>query len=720
MIKRSFLILLTFSAFCIFLIPLLLSPQIARAEELSEWISTESLPGELASHNSLGFSNYLFIFGGATGNDTDEILRSSSQIAGTLSEWLTVSSLLDTRYWGVLSGKNSNIYFLGGARFSGGTVHNSTVYKSAIDEMGSISSWSLQTPLPNSRSLGGSVVVDDKIYYVGGFNNSGAKSEIYYAEIDSDGNLGEWTTNAIGLPEALYGFGTVEHDGNIYVIGGAGNSGHSDKVYMASVDPDGSISSWNTLEPLPQALYRSSVLKVGNMIFAIGGQTGSVVLDKVFYATINSDGTISSWQESESTLPIPVTAASAAQLGDYMYLTGGWNTGGYLNTVFFSKVTDEVTLPVQLFKQTSVPWNDDIYDSANLWASDPSFSRWGCAVTSAAMVFNYHGLEEMTDGLDLDPGALNTWLKSQPDGYIGDGNTNWIALTRLSKQLSDVNGVDYDALEFSRVITNDHQVVKDAIDSKNPVILAEPGHFVVGTGYDDSNILINDPFYARSDLSEYSNTFSNVSTFTPSNTDLSYLMFVIPEGLDVKVLDEENNEIGFLVDEESIEDPFGEASSEAESVSILYVQKPSTGTYKIEVMSETDGEYKLDLFSYDHDANVKIFNIEANYSEQKRTYEIDFNKENSSESGILELVTYESLLQDIHKLYVDKKMKMGAYAALTAELKVAQRFKDNEDMEIKMLETFKKLVLGLSKGKQISNDAKIYLLDKVGILIKNS
>jgi len=719
-IKRLYSNLLTFSAYFIFAIFLFFSPQIARAEDLSEWESTQSLPIELASHNSLGISNGLFIFGGATGNDTDEVIRSNSEITGTLLGWTTVSSLIDTRYWGVLSSKNNNVYFLGGAKFSGVTTYNSTVYKSVIDELGNLSTWSLQTPLPNSRSLGGSVVVNDRIYYLGGFNGTGSKSEIYYADIDSDGNLGEWTTNSVGIPEATYGFGTVENSGKIYVIGGADQFGHSAKVYMASVEPDGSILSWDTLESLPQALYRSSILKVGNTIFTIGGETGGVVLDKVFYATINSDGTLSSWQESESTLPIPVSAASAAQLGDYIYLTGGWNTGGYLNTVFFSKITDAVKLPVLSFKQTSAPWNDDLYDSANIWASDSAFSRWGCAVTSAAMVFNYHGLEDMIDGSEVDPGSLNTWLKSQPDGYIGDGNTNWIALSRLSKQLSDLNGVDYEALEFGRVVTSNHQVVKDTIDIQNPVILAEPGHFVVGTGYDDSTILINDPFYSRADLSEYSNTFNNVSTFTPSNTDLSYMMFVIPDGVSVKVFDEDNNEIGFLVNEQPLEDPSLEASSSAEPVSIFYVQKPNSGKYRIEVQGDIGNKFDLDLYFYDHDANVRIFNLEDDFSDSMRIYEIDFNKEDSAESAIQEIVTYESLLKDIKQLYVDKKIKIGAYAALTAELKIAQSFKNNQKIEIKLLKTFKKTITSLSKGKQISNDAKIYLLEKADILIKNS
>src|ERR1700722_603606 len=91
-------------------------------------------------------------------------------------------------------------------------------------------------------------------------------------------------------------------------------------------------------------------------------------------------------------------------------------------------------LSVPLIKQTSTPWQSQEYDSAHIWnPSNPTINAWGCAMTSAAMIFRYYGINELPDGTPLDPGTLNKWLENQPDGYVETGWVNWIALSRLSK-----------------------------------------------------------------------------------------------------------------------------------------------------------------------------------------------------------------------------------------------------------------------------------------------
>lgn len=202
-------------------------------------------------------------------------------------------------------------------------------------------------------------------------------------------------------------------------------------------------------------------------------------------------------------------------------------------------------LNVSLFKQTDGAWGGGEYDSASLWnARDPRIHSWGCAMTSAAMVFTYHGIKKLPDGSALNPGTLNAWLKSQPDGYVGAGATNWLALQRLSKQAKAINTITtFDALQYKRSGFDKNQLTAD-IKNNIPGILQVPGHFIVAKGITDDSFSINDPFYNRQTLKDgYANSFISLGRYVPSFTDLSYIMISTDSESDIKVYDRNGNEL---------------------------------------------------------------------------------------------------------------------------------------------------------------------------------
>ncbi len=89
-------------------------------------------------------------------------------------------------------------------------------------------------------------------------------------------------------------------------------------------------------------------------------------------------------------------------------------------------------LNVAYISQSDPLWASDIYDLANKWSVYPYISRWGCALTSASMILNYHGF-------NTNPKNLNEWLKSQPDGYLTNGLLNWLAISRFSNLNKTIN-----------------------------------------------------------------------------------------------------------------------------------------------------------------------------------------------------------------------------------------------------------------------------------------
>src|SRR3972149_2946928 len=101
----------------------------------------------------------------------------------------------------------------------------------------------------------------------------------------------------------------------------------------------------------------------------------------------------------------------------------------FLAGLTLEKVTQQ-TLPVPYFSQKDPQWGSNEYDHGNtqdLWCGT-TMSQCGCAVTSAAMILKYYGVDRNPDGLTTSPKTLNDWLKDRVDGFLY-GNLNFQAVT---------------------------------------------------------------------------------------------------------------------------------------------------------------------------------------------------------------------------------------------------------------------------------------------------
>jgi len=153
-------------------------------------------------------------------------------------------------------------------------------------------------------------------------------------------------------------------------------------------------------------------------------------------------------------------------------------------------------LGVPLFKQCSSPWGSDIYDHTK-----STICKEGCALTSAAMILRYYGVTTGIDGKDVNPGNLNEWLKSQPDGYDRKGNIYWNTITRYSGN----------KVIFIRVDGRNDEILNDDLCNGRPAILDVRRHLVVATGTmcaaNETTWTINDPGYNITTLQGYRNTY---------------------------------------------------------------------------------------------------------------------------------------------------------------------------------------------------------------------
>ena len=157
----------------------------------------------------------------------------------------------------------------------------------AIQSDGDLGAWT-STGMSAARAFHASVAAtpfnsrvqgDGFLYVLGGIDTKGGDpvASILRAEIQADGSVANWQELNATLPEALQSHDAVIFRSNIYVAGGAraGNEPRG-KVYRAPVDTLGGIGDWVTLEDLPTARSYHELTVIGNCLHVFDGNTAAV------------------------------------------------------------------------------------------------------------------------------------------------------------------------------------------------------------------------------------------------------------------------------------------------------------------------------------------------------------------------------------------------------------------------------------------------------------
>lgn len=220
------------------------------------------------------------------------------------------------------------------------------------------------------------------------------------------------TFSATSLPLALMNHDSVVSGGYIFIIGGS-TTGRvvQSGVYSAIVNDNGTLGTWQTLNPLPEALQGHRAVVYDGYIFVSGGFNETHISNNVYSAKINSDGTIGAWQTTTN-LPSAVRAHSMVAVGGYLYILGGYG----------------VTLPASIKAEVAVdsPDGDEVYKApinanGTIGPFTPLEDMPGEAVYKDAFVANgkiwvftssYLYYAEI-----LSDGSIGPWLYQYP--YIG-------------------------------------------------------------------------------------------------------------------------------------------------------------------------------------------------------------------------------------------------------------------------------------------------------------
>jgi len=216
---------------------------------------------------------------------------------------------------------SSRAYTFGGIDASYNTI--STVASAPVDSNGNIGAWSTDNPLPRPiQDFCGCIQTLNKIYLIGGaYKDSSGNyvklDTVISASVDSNGIIGTWATESNRLPSAIASATSIVTSTRVYIVG----IYPSNKIYWAPIDTNGNIGAWtvdsNTVPA--NALGASFVSK--NKAYVLG--SSSINTPDYSWASIDSNGVLGKFTTVDSSPYIDAYASEdVAVIGNNVFVFG--------------------------------------------------------------------------------------------------------------------------------------------------------------------------------------------------------------------------------------------------------------------------------------------------------------------------------------------------------------------------------------------------------------
>jgi len=303
---------------------------------------------------------------------------------------------------------------------------------------------------------------------------------------------------------------------------------------------------------------------------------------------------------------------------------------------FFFESQQSCQIPnVPLFKQSDATWASDLYGgtTTNPWTNDDdkdgrldedpkdgrdndndgrvdedtveTIAKWGCALTSAAMIVSYHGSQQT--GFTTTPRNLNNWLRANK-GYSG-GALIWAKVAEYARaqgvQLYSYSGWGPDDGVVNWYLCNSLPIILETRSSPYN------GHFVVATGQSGSEQWsINDPGGFNLTLLS-TNSYTSYRKYGSSPTDPSALSIIGHSPIEFLVTDPAGRRTGYDPQtgqyvQQTLDSSYGiEAIGASDGTSshietlMFETGAPIAGTYSVQLIGVGTGGYQVDFVGYD-------------------------------------------------------------------------------------------------------------------------
>lgn len=302
-----------------------------QSNPIGPWVTGGNVTVNLFQSHVLVTKDRVYLIGGKTTTNTiATIYTATISPNGVIGTWGTSGTIPAAIGAGQLVVTKNRVYLIGGFL---NTAARSSVYTAVINTNGTLGTWSTVASLPGLVAHPQSLVTKTRIYIFGGFDGTASVNSVYSTPVDSSGVIGTWSTET-SLPDIISGAEVVVTKNRVYLIGGVATSVYSSAIYSSPIAEDGTIGAWVTETSLPVALAYHKAIVTNSKVYILGGFTGSYI-NATYIAPINSDGTIGAWTQSTS-LPATLAYSQLISVVDRIYTIGGYSGGVSSKTVRYT------------------------------------------------------------------------------------------------------------------------------------------------------------------------------------------------------------------------------------------------------------------------------------------------------------------------------------------------------------------------------------------------
>lgn len=262
------------------------------------------------------YNGYLYVAGGCTNigcsTVTDNVqFTALSASDGTQSgSWAstTDTTLPGARAWGTLEVAGGTLYYMGGQDGTGD--EKADVYY-GTPSSGNVASWADSTnDIPADRTQHGSAVWNNRLYVVGGYNDSAAAQSTVYVspQLNSGGDIGSAWSSTTSFDVARVGAAVTAYANNLYLFGGYDGTNYLPDGQFTQINSDGTVDAWTYTTSLPFSLRDARALSANGYIYLVGGRTAATtcapkmmitpIVANTTIATGNNPTGVGEWYET--------------------------------------------------------------------------------------------------------------------------------------------------------------------------------------------------------------------------------------------------------------------------------------------------------------------------------------------------------------------------------------------------------------------------------------
>ena len=409
---------------------------------LGAWSTTTVLPTALNFASSIVSNGYVYEIGGVNSSSTkvatvtkalictglNSGVGGCGAVAGKLGTWVATTALPAVYSESAAVVDNGYVYVVGGCST---LCPTNVVYFALIctganagtggcsASVGDIGTWSSTSSLVFKTWDHTAIASNGYLFIIGGYTTTPIPN-VYSAAFFGSGGVNSWynttylgKTNLFSLPTSNLEGATAAYNGFMYLLGGQIHNGQGSSinadVYFAPINSDGTLGTWTTTTSLPTPTVDHTALAYNGYLYLIGGYTPSTsnTTSNVFRATINANGSIGVWTATAS-LPVATGRAATTIYGNHMYSFGGYTTAAspnvYVTTInadgslgTWSSLT---SLPSNAQNTTAAAYNGFVYVIGGYVGTGNTGAVYSAAVNTDGTLGTWNTVSSLNNGTD--------------------------------------------------------------------------------------------------------------------------------------------------------------------------------------------------------------------------------------------------------------------------------------------------------------------------------